>query len=274
MRSLTQQNRLGLAIVSAVIIGLIIICVGEYAKWSTSVVVPPQDVGKDYVGQAWGAFTVDPIGLLFGESEGSGPFLACFLVGLIWLWAMWIIGAVAYVGSHERTHYVVRKIFWSNLAWCLIATCIVMGAWIFGAAAQHFNWYACYPITINGVVHECYPGEQGRLDTVTHILSLAAIAAILVTVDIYDMLGLKGYTGRVLEVTVFILLMVTIMLWWEVYESANPAVYVNVLINSETDIGAGTVGSLLSILAYNLVVPFEPWFSLETPVKERRITKL
>ena len=239
-----DQNRFGLAIILGLILFMSIACLQAYSVWQSTITIPPQDVGKDYIGQVIQAFTGDPIALLFGETQGSAPLLKFFSLGLIWIWASYLIPRL-----YERSRHITDRFYWSSFAWCLYATVFIMVAWIFGAAAQHFGWYACY--------FHCYPGEEGTMDKVTHIFSPGAIAAIMVTVNLQDLLKLRGRTGRILELAAFFLIMVWIIISFENIETRNASVYVNVLWNSVTDIAAGLLAVSFQFSFYNLVVPYE-----------------
>ena len=237
MIALRRQSKVGLAIGLASIIIILATAWYYYSAWfaatdKTSMV--------DYAGKAWAWFISNPIAALFGETEGSAPWLKYLGIGLIWIWASFAIG-----------HFVPRmeQHFWGNLSWCLAATSVVMVAWIYGAAAQHFQWYACF--------YHCYPGEEGTMDKVTHFLTPAAIMSILLTVNIMDSLHLNGRTGRAIELGIMIALVILIPVWWEWQEVLNPTLYLSIFVNSFTDMLTGWIGGLFTIAWYNWIVPYE-----------------
>jgi hypothetical protein len=122
---------------------------------------------------------------------------------------------------------------------------------IFNGAAQHYQWYACH------TPGYCSAQPQGTMDKYTHFLSAGAIMAILVTLNIKDLLGLKGRTGRALELLLLLLAPLVLVLYWEYAELLDPARYVSQYMDSVTDMIAGMLGSVFTLLLYNLAVPFE-----------------
>jgi hypothetical protein len=248
----TRSNRAGLIIAALLIVGLGIACLQAYSRWTQVIQVPPEEASKDYFGKIIAYLLSDPLACLFGQTQGSGPFLQYFSIGLMWIWASYGLGR-----WYPRWKHVADKLFWSSFEWCGYATVIVMAAWIFGASAQHFQWYACFPETINGISYQCQPGQQGTMDVGTHYMTLSALGAIFATVNFKDVLGLYGRRGRLLEFAINMLLLGLIVINFEVIESGNPAVYVNVIWNSVSDMLVGIAGGLTSNLGYNLVVPYE-----------------
>ena len=236
-----RMNRNIVALGIIVVLGLAV--VQAYSVWNATVQSPPEG-RKDYVGQVVTAFTSDPIGLLFGETEGSAPLLKFFLVGLIWIWLSYALGRF-----YSRWKRVTDRLYWSSLLWCVYATVVVMAAWIIGAAAQHYQWYACF--------YHCYPGEEGTMDKVPHAFTPAALAAIVATVNFKDVLGLHGRFGRLLELAIGMLILILVIFQFENMESANPTLYVNMYLNSLGDILVGVAASAFQFCFYNLVVPYE-----------------
>lgn len=252
LNSLTRSNQLGLIIACLAIIGLSITIIQEISVWQHVIVVTPEDAKKDYVGKVWRWFLADPIKALFGEKEGSAPYLQYLPIGLAWMWGSYGAGRI-----WSKHKHVVDRLYWSSFAWCVYATLFVMGAWIWAAGVQHFQWYACTPQTIGGVIHQCYQGEQGTMDGSTHITTPGALMAILLTVNIEDVLGLRGRIGRGLALGILLGIMELVIIVFEVIESGNPAVYANLLWNSIPDMGFGTLAALLQAGWYNTCVPYE-----------------
>lgn len=255
-----MENKRGLTILVVILITAFLLAAWQMATWNVMIVRPPEE-NKDYIGLVIQAFTADPIGLLFGEKEGSAPMLPYFGLGLVLMWAVFLVERhyrwrdLLVAGRRTSILSGTDRFFWSSLTWCLYTTIFVMVAWIFGAAAQHYQWYACFPRTIQGVVHQCYLGEQGSMDKYTHFLSAGAIAALIATVNLTDILMVEGRRGRLLEFAVWVALIVAIAFGFENIESSAPSVYVNVYLNSVTDILAGVAGGIMNLLVYNIIVP-------------------
>jgi hypothetical protein len=247
-----KTNRVGHTIALLLLVGLLIVCVQQYGVWSQVTTASPEDVGKDYLGKVLGLFIADPIKLLFGETEGSAPLLKFFSIGLVWIWTSYALGR-----AWSKQRHVVDRLYWGSLVWCIWATVWVLFAWIWAAGVQHFGWYACYPQTIQGVLHQCYPGEQGTLDGTTHWFTPGALFSIIATVNIMDVLGLRGRIGRGLELGIKIAIMFLIIISFEIIESGNPAVYVNTFINSWTDILFGLASVGFNAGWYEVIVPYE-----------------
>lgn len=78
----------------------------------------------------------------------------------------------------------------------------------------------------------------------------------LATVNFKDALGLKGRTGRIVEVGILIAVIFFLPIYWEYAELGDPSRYVSTYIDAITDMFAGICGGLLTVLTYNLVVPY------------------
>jgi len=232
-----KSSKVGLVIGTGAIIVLLALT-GYY--WTGWLAHTEKTHMVDYSGIALNYFLSDPVGCLFGQTEGSGPMLPYFGIGLIWIWTSYFV---------VRRFPRMETFFWGNLAWCLAATLIVLLAWVYGAATQHFQWYACF--------YHCAPGEEGTMDKVTHFLTPAALMAILTTINLQDSLGMHGRKGRMVELGILIAVAVLVPVWWEYAETLAPAVYTSVYMNSITDMLTGWVSSLFMIGWYNWIVPYE-----------------
>lgn len=238
-RAIMLQNRVGFVLAVSVIFVLLALTAYYWNEW---IIRTNKEGVQDYVGLTFQALVSDPIGLLFYQTEGSAPYLKFFSIGIAWIW-----GSYAYQTFQKKfTRYTY---FWGNIYWCVYATAFIMIAWVYGAAMQHYGWYACY--------HHCYPGEEGTMDKISHFMSPAAIAAIVLTVDIMGLLGLKGRLGRAVEISIVFLTIVFIAVRWEYTEAMNPARYASIYMNSLTDMLAGALGAATQVFAYNWIVPYE-----------------
>ena len=187
----------------------------------------------------------DPVGVLFYLNTGSSPFLRYYLLGLIWIWLAYLVGRL-----WSRHKHIIDKLFWSSFWWCICATVIIWFAWSFGAVVQYNFWYGC------PTPGYCSPQPQGMMDKYTHLLSEGALLAMLATVNFKDALGLKGRTGRIVEVGILIAVIFFLPIYWEYAELGDPSRYVSTYIDAITDMFAGICGGLLTVLTYNLVVPY------------------
>jgi len=238
-----KSNRTGLAVILGAIAVLSALSIYYYQLWAA--LMGPIPPGKDYIGLVVQAFLNNP-GMMLNQTEGSGPWLRLFPIGLIWIWASYLIKR-----KYEEYRHITDQLFWSNFVWCLWATIFVLMTMIFNGAAQHYQWYACL------TPGYCSAQPQGTMDKYTHFLSAGAIMAILVTLNIKDLLGLKGRTGRALELLLLLLAPLVLVLYWEYAELLDPARYVSQYMDSVTDMIAGMLGSVFTLLLYNLAVPFE-----------------
>jgi len=223
MKQLEKSGKIGLVVGIAVIALLLGLTLYYYNEWFART---DKSQMVNYSGLAWSWFLSDPINALFGQTEGSAPYLKYLGLGLVWIWGSFLI---------VRKFPKMERFFWGNFAWCLLATLFVMMAWIYGAATQHFNWYACFSHVVNGQAYPCYPGEEGTMDKVTHFLSPAAMMAILLTINVQDSLGLHGRLGRAIELGIFLSFGLLLPIWWEYSEALAPAIYVSEYMNSVTD---------------------------------------
>ncbi len=249
-----MDNKKGYLVALAILIVLGGLCFYQYQVWTQTILVAPEDVGKDYIGQVLSSYTFDR---LFLQTEGSAPLLKYFTIGLFWIWFMYLLPNALETLRGKPTSKFWESLSWTNLPWAIAATFIVVIAWGIGAAAQHYQWYACFPVTIDGIVHQCFQGEQGTMDAVTHFWTPAAVIAITSTVNFMDILKLKGRNGRLLDLAIQGLLLILVAITFENVESGNPSIYKNTISNSEKDIAMGIVGGVMTLLGYNLAVPFK-----------------
>lgn len=206
--------------------------------------LPPPE--KDYWALYTTALAKDPIGVMFYLETGSSPFLRYFLFGLLWIWCAYLAGRL-----WPRHQHIVDRMFWSSFWWCIYATAFVMLAWTFGAVAQYYSWYACL------TPGYCSTQPQGTMDKYTHFLSMGALTTMLLTVNFKDALGLRGRTGRLIELAIVLSVIFCIPVYWEYAELGDPSRYVSTYIDAVTDLIAGIGGGIYNILAYNLIVPYE-----------------
>jgi hypothetical protein len=206
----------------------------------------PPPPGKDYVGLVVQAFLKDPIGITLNQNEGSGPWLRLFPLGLIWIWASYFIKR-----KYAEHRHIVDKLFWANFAWCVWATIFVLVTMIFNGAAQHYQWYACL------TPGYCSPQPQGTMDKYTHGLATGSIIAILATLNIKDLLGLRGRFGRLLEIALLLSVIAVAVIYWEWAELLDLLRYVSTYIDAETDVIVGIMVAAFNLLFYNLVVAHE-----------------
>lgn len=244
MKHLEKSSKIGLVVGIAAIVLLVGLTFYYYGEWFA---LTNKSQMVDYAGLAWSWFLSDPAGALFGQTEGSAPYLKYFGLGLVWIWASFLI---------VRRFPKLEQFFWGNLAWCLLATFFVVMAWVYGAATQHFNWYACFSHVVNGQTYPCYPGEEGSMDKVTHFLSPAAIMAILLTINLQDSLGLHGRIGRGIELGIFLAFGLLLPIWWEYSEALAPTIYVSEYMNSVTDYLMGWLAAFFMAGWYNWCVPY------------------
>jgi hypothetical protein len=95
------------------------------------------------------------------------------------------------------------------------------------------------------------------MDKYTHFLSMGALTSMVLTLNIKDLLGLHGRTGRLLELGIIFSFVCFLPIYWEYAELGDPARYVSTYIDAITDLLAGSLGGIFNILIYNLVVPYE-----------------
>jgi len=239
-----KSNRTGLALAGLIIAGLAVASIFYEQQWA--MLIGPMPPGKDYLGMVINYFLSDPIDVIFGQKEGSGPYLPYLLWGIVWAWASYLIKRL-----WESWRHITDQVFWTNFIWSAWATIFILTAIIFNAAAQHFQWYACL------TPGYCSPQPQGTMDKYTHFLAAGSITAIIVTLNIKDLLGLKGRTGRAIELVIILSAIVLIDQFWTYSESLYPKVYLSLYIDSITDTLADWLGAIFNLLLYNLIVPFE-----------------
>jgi hypothetical protein len=200
--------------------------------------IPLLRPGPDYLGMALDYAAKEGPAILF-QVEGSGPYIRFLPLALILLWIGFAL---------QRFYFDERGIYplWTNLAWVTLTTVATLWAALVAAAAQHYNWY-WNPAT----------GIAGEGDDVTHFFSAFALAALLYSVNFFDLFGLRGQLGRLAEASLVGGITSLGAVWFEWQEALNPGRYWSEFWDCQKDLAMALLAIFTAIALYNFVVKFE-----------------
>ena len=208
---------------------------------------------RDYWALFWeaankygGEFWLGKISILGRGSFGS----AYFLQYVPWVFIIFVGIYIARGLFEWWTYRKVRHLYlWMNATWILYALIWLFVATGIAALAHYLNLYTMQVPNMVGVE------VKGEVDWLTHWFSAGFFSIPLLSISFYDLFQWKGRRGLFYEAVLVFVIVCTIMIYWEIGECGNPAVYRNLYWDSVKDLFMGMVSTIFNILVYHQLVP-------------------
>jgi hypothetical protein len=210
-------------------------------------IVNPNPAGSKNVLDALIAYFTNPAKLAFiwtwimaSDIPGSSPMLKYMLIPLILIPILY--------GLHELARKKwpqSHRIFWANWTYIVAAEIFMFYVTTANGIAQYENWYWNEVLKV-----------PGTADFLTHANLAGALCILFLMIAWADIIGLhQARLAMLFDSFISYLIANLGAVWFEWTESLNPAKYMNILGNMQSDLAAVFVGLLVAYFIYTSIVP-------------------
>ena len=210
--------------------------------WSKTIPLLKPD---DY--DSWGKFLAFLQNPQIFQTVGSSFMIKYIPFALAGLWFGFLLQSLANNIQKAKGGEPIFPL-WTNWQYMIFTTVACIVWMLFVAFVQYYNLYS--DPTGGGI----RPGLAGYF---AHIASGFGITIILYNVNLFDIYGLRGMKGRVVEVLLILVVVLVIAFNFEFTEALRPEKYYSELVDMRADMSCNTVGWGFAAALYQMFVPFE-----------------